>query len=265
MRAAEGYVVSADTVEPRREDGDTASTRRTIDATVGCERLEQRVVSFAAGRSAPRSLPDRDEVLYVAAGRGTLRLEGEPHELEPDSGVYVAAGETYEIENPGPDELELVSVTAPAEPPPDASARKVVVRYADQPVLEAGIGREFRYLVNEDAGCREITQFVGLIPPGRAPTHSHEYDEVIYVVEGQGTLHLNGADVPIARGSCIHLPPLKEHCLENSGPGWLRVLGVFHPSGSPASRAYEENDQRNYSAHGSSYSAAGAKPQGGTG
>jgi hypothetical protein len=24
------------------------------------------------------------------------------------------------------------------------------------------------------------------------------------------------------------------HCLENSGPGVLRVMGVFYPSGSPA-------------------------------
>ena len=70
---------------------------------------------------------------------------------------------------------------------------------------------------------------------------SHVYDEVIYVIDGEGKLHLEGTETEIAGGSCIHLPPLVEHCLENSGKGPMRVLGVFHPSSDPASRAYETN------------------------
>jgi oxalate decarboxylase/phosphoglucose isomerase-like protein (cupin superfamily) len=31
------------------------------------------------------------------------------------------------------------------------------------------------------------------------------------------------------------------HCVENSGAGPMRILGVFHPSGSPANRAYPDN------------------------
>jgi mannose-6-phosphate isomerase-like protein (cupin superfamily) len=79
-----------------------------------------------------------------------------------------------------------------------------------------------------------------VIPPGRAGFHSHTYDEIVYVVEGEGILHLHGGDTPIRRGSCIHLPPLEEHCLENTGSEPMRVLGVFHPSGDPASRASED-------------------------
>jgi mannose-6-phosphate isomerase-like protein (cupin superfamily) len=116
------------------------------------------------------------------------------------------------------------------------------VRHADRPSLPATPNREFRLLVNEDAGCLDVTQFVGLIPPGRAPMHSHTYDEVIYVIEGEGVLHLGGEDSPLGPGSCIHLPPLEEHCLENTGPAPMRVLGVFHPSGSPASKAYAANE-----------------------
>ena len=59
-----------------------------------------------------------------------------------------------------------------------------------------------------------VTQFVGTIPPGRAPLHSHVYDEVIYVVDGEGTLHTEGLDEPVAAGSCIHLPPFLLHSLD---------------------------------------------------
>jgi hypothetical protein len=33
------------------------------------------------------------------------------------------------------------------------------------------------------------------------------------------------------------------HCIENTGPGVMRILGVFHPSGDPASRAYDAAPQ----------------------
>ena len=237
-----GYVIAESDVRARTDEGDTAATRVAIDASRGCEHLEQRVIRFAPGRSSERSPGDRQEVLYVAAGAGSLHVEGDRHPLEPDTGAYLVPGSRYAIENEGPGELVVISVTAPLEGTP-ARARDVTVRAADRPVLAAGKDREFRYLVNQDLGCPDVTQFVGVIPPGRAPQHSHTYDEVVYVVEGEGVLHLGGAETPIAAGSCMHLPPLEEHCLENTGSGPMRVLGVFHPSGDPASRAYEEGEQ----------------------
>ncbi|HKP18253.1 MAG TPA: cupin domain-containing protein [Gaiellaceae bacterium] len=233
-----GYVVSDREVEPQPESG-TGQARLTIDASCGCERLEQRVLTFAPGRSEERHTGDRQEVLYVASGRGTLLLGDDAHELAPETGAFLVPGDRYAIENSGPDELVLVSVSAPCE----ASERThVTVRYADRPVLPASPNREFRYLVNQDAGCLDVTQFVGTIPPGRAAMHSHTYDEVVYVVDGEGVLHLGGRDTPLRPGTCIHLPPLEEHSLENTGPTPMRVLGVFHPSGDPASRAYVAND-----------------------
>jgi mannose-6-phosphate isomerase-like protein (cupin superfamily) len=229
-------VVHERAVEPVRAEGDTASVRLTIDGAAGSRRLEQRVCRFAPGRSAPRDHPGVNEVLYVVSGRGTLHLDGVPHELESEMGVYVAAGERYELENPGPDDLVVLSVVAEAEHG-NGGSRRVTVRYADQPVLPATPNREFRYLVNQDAGCPDVTQFVGVIPPGRAPMHSHTYDEVVYVLDGEGVVHLEGLDEPIGPGSCIHLPPLALHSLENLGERPMRVLGVFHPSGDPASRA----------------------------
>jgi mannose-6-phosphate isomerase-like protein (cupin superfamily) len=235
-----GYVVSAATVDERRENGDTASIRTTIDSSSGCERLVQRVIRFAPGRSRPRRFADRQEVLGVVSGEGAIEVAGETHRLEPLTGVYVAAGEEYEVEAAGPDELVVVSVTAPQEH--DAPSTRRTVRWADQPSLPASPNREFRYLVNQDAGCLDVTQFVGIIPPGRAGMHSHTYDEVVYVLQGEGLLHFDGREpTPIGPGSCIHFPPLREHSLENVGDTPLHVLGVFHPSGDPASRAYEAN------------------------
>jgi mannose-6-phosphate isomerase-like protein (cupin superfamily) len=240
MPVAEGFVIAERDVSGQRREGDTAEVRRTIGAEHGCKHLEQRVIRYAPGRSLDRVNGGRHEVLYVVSGRGTLRLGGAEHPLEPDTGAFVAPDETYSIENPGPDELLVVSVTAPAKPGGVGDNRRVTVRYADQPALGATAEREFRYLVNQDAGCLEVTQFVGVIPPSRAPEHHHTYDEVVYVIEGEGVYHIGGDDIRMTAGTCIHLPPLVRHCLENTSPRAMRVLGVFHPSGDP-SAAYMDN------------------------
>lgn len=235
-----GFVIAEQDVEPHQEVGDTAEVRVTFDRFRGCERLEQRVIRFAPGRSRPRRLEGVQEVLYVARGAGVLHLEGVPHRLEPDTGVFVASGETYEVESPGPEPLLVVSVLAPAENGAAAGRRRVTVRFDEQPELRADENRTFRYLINQDAGCLDVTQFVGVVKPCRAPDHSHAYDEVGYIVEGEGVAHIGDEHTPLRAGSCFHLPPDLVHCIENSGTNTMRILGVFYPTGDPASRSYED-------------------------
>jgi mannose-6-phosphate isomerase-like protein (cupin superfamily) len=235
-------VVSEGDVEGRTRAGDTALEKLIMGPGTGSQLLEQRVTRYAPGRSLPRGDQTRDELLYAVSGSGTLELDGEPHDLEAESGAYVRAGETYVIDNAGPDELLIVSTTVPVEQV-YRSPRQVIVRFADRPELRADAKRTFRYLVNQDAGCMDATQFVGLVEPCRAPDHSHTYDEVGYIVAGEGFAHIDGASMPLRPGSCFHLPPEQVHCIENTGPGSMRILGVFHPSGDPASRAYEDDSQ----------------------
>jgi mannose-6-phosphate isomerase-like protein (cupin superfamily) len=91
-------------------------------------------------------------------------------------------------------------------------------------------------------GCAAATQFVGEIPPGRAPVHSHPYDEVVLILAGEGVVHAD-QDHPLAAGSCVHLAPGQPHCLENTGREPLIVLGVFHPGGSPAQKQQKEQKE----------------------
>ena len=235
------FVVPEQELTEGREDGDIASRAVAIDSKGGSEVLELHVVRYEQGRSKPRSLDGVQEILYVVSGRGTVVVDGQPHELEPGTAVYVAAGESYEVENPERESLQIVSALAP-QANGEARPERRAVRYADQPTLPASGDREFRYLVTAEAGCRDLTQFFGVIAPGRAPEHSHVYDEVIYVLEGEGALHTDDGDEPVAAGSCIHLPPLLVHSLENSGSSPMRIVAVFHPAGDPASRAYEANE-----------------------
>ncbi|HJT66682.1 MAG TPA: cupin domain-containing protein [Pyrinomonadaceae bacterium] len=99
--------------------------------------------------------------------------------------------------------------------------------------------RWYRVLIDS-----EVTQFVGSIPPGRAPDHFHEYEEVLFILRGEGRMWAGNTSTPIGDGSCIYLPRRQVHCVENTGPGELRLLGVFYPAGSPAVRYETATDRQ---------------------
>ena len=145
------------------------------------------------------------------------------YDLAANEGIYIPAGASLTLDG----HATYVSSLTPATP----SGRKVErLQLAEQPVQQTG-DRWYVELVQA-----EVTQFVGSIPPGRAPDHFHLYEEVICILDGQGIMHAGASSTPVAQGSCIFLPIRQRHCLENTGSGELRLLGVFYPAGSPAVR-----------------------------
>jgi quercetin dioxygenase-like cupin family protein len=160
-----------------------------------------------------------DELLYVL----------DEHELRAGVAVLAPAGTTWSAEG----SARAVSVLVHR---PEAPADPAVVDLGTVDRGTATAGREFVLC----PPCASATQFIGLIPRGRAPDHYHLYDEVIYVLEGEGYLEIGGRQAPIRAGTCIHLPRTLVHCLANTGESEMRVLGVFRPAGSPAEAYYPD-------------------------
>jgi mannose-6-phosphate isomerase-like protein (cupin superfamily) len=195
--------------------------------------FQQRLLRFD-GAGEERRDDERDEVLYVLEGSGTAAVGGEQQALEPGTGVFVARGTTWRVESAN--DLKLLSVLV--EAPLPATATHAVIESGERGSATAG--REFSLLAQPENGCESVTQFRGYIPPGRAPDHFHRYDEVVYVLSGEGAFHVDGESAPLRAGSCVHLPARLVHCLENHGPGEMQVLGVFRPAGSPAEAYYPD-------------------------
>jgi mannose-6-phosphate isomerase-like protein (cupin superfamily) len=225
------YALHADDAE-LTADG----VQQLFDAANGCAPFAQRVLRFAEP-SADRGSADDDEVLYVLAGSGTATFGDDRRDLAPGTAAFVARGTRWRVDDA--DELVLLSVLV-RDPLAADGTRHAVVDLAAGETQGATSGRQFRLLATPAVGCASVTQFVGYIPVGRAPDHFHKYEEVIYVLEGKGSLHIAGESAPLRPGTCIHLPARLVHCLENEGPGVMQVLGVFRPAGSPAEAYYPD-------------------------
>ena len=169
-------------------------------------RLSMRVIELEG--SATFGSETQDEVLF---------------NFEWNNVVYVPAGEGATIDG----KATLISALIDAAP---AGRRPILARLEDQQIQKTGD----RWYCEMIQG--EVTQFVGSIPPGRAPDHFHLYEEVICILSGEGRMWAGASSTPVRRGSCIFLPIRQRHCLENTGSDDLRLVGVFYPAGSPAVR-----------------------------
>src|SRR5215467_11516991 len=215
--------------------------RTLVDTAPGRDGLVRRRVEVPPGSRVEAAAGPGGELWYVIDGTGLLTSGDDPAApVRRDTALWLPPGARYRLAASGPARLTLDSVTLPAalaagRAGPAGAAQPRLSELADCPVEVTG-DRRFRVLFGPGNGCAAATQFVGEIPPGRAPEHSHPYDEVVLVLEGEGVLHAGTGDRLLAPRSCVHLPPGEPHCLENTGRATLRVLGVFHPGGSPASK-----------------------------
>ncbi len=75
---------------------------------------------------------------------------------------------------------------------------------------------------------RAMTTGVGELPVGgRLGLHRHEPEETYYVLEGSGTVTLDGAEHAVGTGSSVFIPSQVEHGIANTGRSPLRFFYVF--------------------------------------
>jgi mannose-6-phosphate isomerase-like protein (cupin superfamily) len=213
--------------------------------------LVRRLVSVPPGARLDGAAGSGGELWFVIRGDGLLDAGGlRDAPLGRDTGLWLPPGARYRLQADPRDEVLLDAVALPAQAPappfpparpfppaspsPSAAAPRLS-RLGDCEIEMTG-DRKFRVLLGPGRGCEAATQFRGEIPPGKAPVHSHPYDEVVRILEGEGVAHARDTDLPLAPGTCIRLPRGLPHCLENTGSTTLVVLGVFHPGGSPAAK-----------------------------
>lgn len=173
-----------------------------------------------------------DTLLFVH--EGTASVCGE--RLGGRGAALLRAGETGPLEA-GSDGARCVRATIGAatdlHAPMGFDERLVALEHV-QPGQATG-ARSFQLLYGPHNGSTRATLFVGYIPPGRAPWHYHLYDEIVWILDGEGRLHLGDGAEELTPGCAFRLRPREVHIVENtSSDRELAVLGVFTPAGSPA-------------------------------
>jgi len=227
-----------------------------IDRDLGAEHVMAYRLALDPDSALSHVHAGAEEVLYVLEGTGEARVEGATHQVAPGQAVFIPEGAEHSYVNTSANPLIVVGAMAPpidlddihpAMPRLDLSGlqsaslneRAVAPTMMDeQRVTPTLMGeRSFRVLVSPAVGCRQMTQFTGVIPTGRAPLHAHPHEEAVYILAGKGRLWIEDQPVGDLRsGSVVFFPIGVRHTLENIGQEDMKVLGAFSPPGSPEAK-----------------------------
>jgi mannose-6-phosphate isomerase-like protein (cupin superfamily) len=84
---------------------------------------------------------------------------------------------------------------------------------------------------------RALTMGIAKVPPGEAlREHRHRQAEIYLVLEGTGSITIDGEIRPVSAGSAVFIPGNALHSCENTGSSDLRFSYVF------AADSFEEVD-----------------------
>lgn len=196
------------------------------------------------GRRAPiLFFGERDVILFVVEGEGTIIISGRPFDVQPRDGIYVRANEAFQLS----EGLEVFVSPCPEAPEPtwldkmpenfDTSEPNRVIP-VDKKGWSAMATRGFQVLVDKDIGCTNATQFIGNIPPSKAEPHRHLYEEALIILTGTGFMWTTTKKAPVKAGDIIFLPSKQEHSLEcthsKGQSSGMDVVGVIFPGDNPS-------------------------------
>jgi quercetin dioxygenase-like cupin family protein len=200
-------------------DSQLALIRRTLDA----------------GTSATLGDPDADTLVYVASGEGSVSLGTETCPLAPETAALIPAGEEATIAADEALDLVVMSVGGDVDRHAPMGARAVTASLDVADARHATGARSFQVLFDATNGSTRATLFAGYVPPGKAPWHYHLYDEIVWIPEGPGLLHVGEAVEDLGPGSAFRLRPREVHIVENaSADRELMLIGLFTPAGNPS-------------------------------
>ncbi len=105
-----------------------------------------------------------------------------------------------------------------------------VVRGADLPVKHE-MGTAVRVLMRLEGGLGNLSITIVEIEPDRAtPEHSHDTDQVVFVLDGELLMSSGSVQERVAAGDLIYIPAGEVHQHRAGSASILRQLAIFAPT-----------------------------------
>ena len=218
-----------------------------VNSELGSRYQTQVLLEVRDGASPVLSFGDRDVILFIGAGKGTVTISGRPFAVQATDGVYIRPSEALQLVADGGEMLRVFVLACPLgeiqwpQQMPDnfdsAHPQRVV---SVDPEQRTAMGpRYFQILVDKRIGSRVITQFIGHIPPSKAAPHRHLYEEAIIILSGEGCMWTEDRKAAVRAGDVIFLPRKQLHSLEATSAGGMDVVGVICPGDNPSINYYD--------------------------
>jgi mannose-6-phosphate isomerase-like protein (cupin superfamily)/CDGSH-type Zn-finger protein len=211
-------------------------------------RYQTQLFLEVSGEASPvMTLGERDVILFIGDGSGSVNICGRSFAVTATDGVYVRPGEAMALTAAPGQTLRVFVLACPLgelawlDSMPvnfDASCPQRVVSVDAEQRTAMG-PRYYQVLVDKRIGSNVITQFIGHIPASKAAPHRHLYEEAIIVLSGEGYMWTEDKKARVRAGDVIFLPRKQLHSLEATSAQGIDVVGVICPGDNPSINYYD--------------------------
>ncbi len=267
VASAAQYTVRDSDVTVRAPKGGKLEARIVLDSdSVGATDASLTVLSLKFQTEIPLHRQTSAKIYYVL--EGSLRVkglgkalgDGKGVEAGPGDAVYVPAGTAVAVgatccKNRPTRVLVLYAPGGPERPfkdpaaakagtttsvskaeqkkPDEAAPQPKVVKGADAKELAIMAGKGKVKILFDAESAGDGAAYVGWLraEAGAAvPEHVHDKQaELLYVLEGSGTMTIDGVELPVEVGMGVYIPPGKKHSFKTSAG--LTAVQFYTPSG----------------------------------
>ena len=106
--------------------------------------------------------------------------------------------------------------------------RSRIIRLDEVTPVDRGTGAVTYPLVGAEVGAQALSTGVSAFDPGVAvPLHSHNVEEVVVVLEGEGECEIEGQTHPVRTWDTTFIPAGLVHCFRNTGDRPLKILWIY--------------------------------------
>jgi mannose-6-phosphate isomerase-like protein (cupin superfamily) len=173
----------------------------------------------------------QEQVYYIIAGRGEVLCGERRYPVEEGDAVYLPTDVPHQMFNTGEAWVEHHVISAGVE---GAGGACVVRNWRDAAPEGDGAGAvRWRLLGREgEGGALRGMAFVdreAVQPRGRSAERTYkDFEQVYYVLEGEGTLVAKGDEQRVVEGDMIHLAGGTAYHFRNPTEGWLvyYIVGI---------------------------------------
>jgi len=206
-------------LEPVKED--TRIRRQVLEGkTFALEYFEIHASTLEPGKAPhpPHTHADQEELMIVKEGQVKITIAGQSKILGPGSIAFAMPGDEHGIENAGKTIATYYILKYKGKLPMDAGS-SFMVDWNELKTNNTGKGYRrdfFNKATSQLAQFEMHTTALNKDSVSHAP-HTHVQEEIILIIRGNVTMHIDGKLYPASAGDLVFLSSGIPHALMNTG------------------------------------------------